>query len=163
MDKGSTVKFLTNDSIKDSRSDDCIEIVSDQNDATNVEATLPGKVRKSILDDIKLFQDAIARKKFTRWIMLLGGIFIFLSGILLIVTLNMSKEIDDKGRTNLKYWHNLNMLLKNKQKYWEQNKRILPPPQTPPPPQQFHTVRTFSITDRKIAETAGKLHTLTHI
>jgi hypothetical protein len=35
--------------------------------------------------------------------MLLGGIFIFLSGILLIVTLNMSKEIDDKGRTSLKY------------------------------------------------------------
>lgn len=103
MDKGSTVKFLTNDSIKDSRSDDCIEIVSDHNDATNVEETLPGKVRKSILDDIKLFQDAIARKKFTRWIMLLGGIFIFLSGILLIVTLNMSKEIDDKGRTRLKY------------------------------------------------------------
>ena len=103
MDKGSTVKFLTNDSIKDSRSDDCIEIVSDHNDATNVEATLPEKVRKSILDDIKLFQDAIARKKFTRWIMLLGGIFIFLSGILLIVTLNMSKEIDDKGRTSLKY------------------------------------------------------------
>lgn len=102
MDKGSTVKFLTNDS-KDSKSDDCIEIVSDHNDTTNVEVTLPQKARKSILDDIKLFQDAIARKKFTRWIMLLGGIFIFLSGILLIVTLNMSKDIDDKGRPSLKY------------------------------------------------------------
>lgn len=103
MEKGSTVKFLTNDTIKDSKSDDCIEIVSDHNDTTDVEATLPRKARKSILDDIKLFQDAIARKKFTRWIMLLGGIFIFLSGILLIVTLNMSKDIDDKGKTSLKY------------------------------------------------------------
>lgn len=66
------------------------EIVSDNN--------VPRKPRKSILDDLRLFQDAIARKKFTRWIMLLGGIFILLSGILLIVTLNMSKEIDDKVR-----------------------------------------------------------------
>jgi flagellar basal body-associated protein FliL len=56
------------------------------------------KTRKSILDDIKLFQDAAARKKLTRWIMILVGLFIVAGGILLIVTLNMSEDIDNKGK-----------------------------------------------------------------
>ena len=50
------------------------------------------------MDDVKLFQDAVARKKMTRWIMILVGLFIVTGGILLIVTLNMSEDIDSKGK-----------------------------------------------------------------
>ena len=34
----------------------------------------------------------------TRWIMILVGLFIVTGGILLIVTLNMSEDIDSKGK-----------------------------------------------------------------
>lgn len=96
MDNGHNVKFLQTTS-SSSEKDEDIEIVSEQYLPVETEKPVRRKPRKSILDDIRIFQDAAARKKLTRWIMVLGGVFIFLSGILLIVTLNMSKDIDDKG------------------------------------------------------------------
>ncbi|VDI35550.1 Hypothetical predicted protein [Mytilus galloprovincialis] len=97
MDNGHNVKFLQTTS-SSSEKDEDIEIVSEQYLPVETEKPVRRKPRKSILDDIRIFQDAAARKKLTRWIMVLGGVFIFLSGILLIVTLNMSKDIDDKVR-----------------------------------------------------------------
>ncbi|XP_063422469.1 uncharacterized protein LOC134706984 [Mytilus trossulus] len=97
MDNGHNVKFLQTTSLSSEKDED-IEIVSEQYLPVETEKPVRRKPRKSILDDIRIFQDAAARKKLTRWIMVLGGVFIFLSGILLIVTLNMSKDIDDKVR-----------------------------------------------------------------
>ncbi|CAG2196303.1 unnamed protein product [Mytilus edulis] len=65
------------------------------------------KHRTSILDDFKLFPNESTRKTLVRAILILTCMFIVLSGILLIVTLNMSEEIDDKVRQS-------NVLLREK-------------------------------------------------
>ena len=98
MEKPQYIKFLAIRMGPDGEIDDNIEVIS-----TEVEVlknTLPPlrKPRKSILDDIKIFQDEATRKKLTRGIMLIGSIFILLSGILLIVSLKMSKDIDEVGK-----------------------------------------------------------------
>ena len=105
MEWGNTVKFVTGElhecgNICSVTNEEDIEIVSEPFESTciNVENRSHKKPRKSSLDDIKLFQDAIARKKLTRWIMFLVGLFIVTGGILLIVTLNMSEDIDNKGK-----------------------------------------------------------------
>lgn len=56
------------------------------------------KHRSSILDNLKLFPNESTRKNLIRAILILTCMFVLLSGILLIVTLNMSEEIDDKGK-----------------------------------------------------------------
>ena len=107
MERGKTVKFVTGELQHDECGNTCsagneedIEIVSEpfESTCTNVEKRSDKKPRKSILDDIKLFQDAVTRKKMTRLIMVLVGLFIVTGGILLIVTLNMSEDIDNKGK-----------------------------------------------------------------
>lgn len=105
-ERGNTVKFVTDELQHDSgntcsvNNEEDIEIVSEQLEATctNVETRSHKKPRKSILDDIKRFQDAVDRKKLKRWIMILVGLFIVTGVILLIVTLNMSEDIDNKVR-----------------------------------------------------------------
>lgn len=96
METGHPVSFYPSEEQNDNESD--IEVLSGKCSPANCDQSSLRKPRKSILDDIKFFQDATRRKKFTRWVIVLGVIFIFLSGILLIVTLNMSSDIDDKGR-----------------------------------------------------------------
>ena len=106
MERANTVKFVTGELQHESgnacsvANEEDIEIVSEpfESTCTNVENRSHKKPRKSILDDIKLFQDAAARKKLTRGIMILVGLFIVAGGILLIVTLNMSEDIDNKGK-----------------------------------------------------------------
>lgn len=106
MERANNVKFVTGELQHESgntcsvTNEDDIEIVSEpfKSTCTNVENRSQKKPRKSILDDIKLFQDAVERKKMTRWIMVLVGLFIVTGGILLIVTLNMSEDIDNKGK-----------------------------------------------------------------
>jgi hypothetical protein len=106
MERGNTGKFVTGELQNESgntssvTNEEDIEIVSEpfETTCTIVENRSHKKPSKSILDDVKLFQDAVARKKMTRWIMILVGLFIVTGGILLIVTLNMSEDIDNKGK-----------------------------------------------------------------
>lgn len=99
MDTGHKVSFSPKD--RDNEDDNDIEVLSEKCLPMESNHRPLRKPRKSILDDIKFFQDAARRKKFTRWVIVLGVIFIFMSGILLIVTLNMSSDIDDKGKQHV--------------------------------------------------------------
>jgi len=95
---GNYIKFLAIRVSADGEIDDNIEIISTEIEVIDRTRDPLRKPRKSIIDDIKIFHDEAARKKLARGIMLIGSIFILLSGILLIVSLNMSKNIDEVGK-----------------------------------------------------------------
>lgn len=93
------IKFLAIRVSADGEIDDTIEVISTEIEVIDRTTDPLRRPRKSIIDDIKIFHDEAARKKLARGIMLIGSIFILLSGILLIVSLKMSKNIDEVGKT----------------------------------------------------------------
>lgn len=97
------VKFLAIHVLPDGEIDENIEVISTQYEVIDASKPSLRKHRKSILDDLKIFHDEAARKRLARGIMLIGSIFILLSGILLIVSLNMSKDIDEVGKKSSFY------------------------------------------------------------
>ena len=97
-ERSNYVKFLAISVPRDNVIDDTIEVISTHYEIVDVLSPPRRKPRKSILDDLKIFQDEVTRKRLARGVMLIGGIFILLSGILLIVSLSMSKNIDDIGK-----------------------------------------------------------------
>lgn len=92
------IKFLAIRVSADGEIDDTIEVISTEIEVIDRTTDPLRRPRKSIIDDIQIFHDEAARKKLARGIMLIGSIFILLSGILLIVSLNMSKNIDEVGK-----------------------------------------------------------------
>ncbi|VDI35551.1 Hypothetical predicted protein [Mytilus galloprovincialis] len=80
--------------------DDTIEVISTHYEIIEIKKFPPRQPRKSILDGLKIIQDEATRKKLVRGVLLIGGIFIFLSGVLLIVSFSMSKNIDDIVRNS---------------------------------------------------------------
>ena len=98
------IKFLAIRVSADGEIDDTIEVISTEIEVIDRTTDPLRRPRKSIIDDIKIFHDEAARKKLARGIMLIGSIFILLSGILLIVSLKMSKNIDEVGKTCFISW-----------------------------------------------------------
>lgn len=92
------VKFLALRVSPDGDIDDNIEIITTEYDVIDKTNRTLQKPRKSILEELKFFQDESTRKKLTRGIILIGSVFIFLSGILLVVSLSMTKDIDEVGK-----------------------------------------------------------------
>lgn len=83
--------------------DDTIEVISTHYEIIEIKKFPPRQPRKSILDGLKIIQDEATRKKLVRGVLLIGGIFIFLSGVLLIVSFSMSKNIDDIGKFHFSF------------------------------------------------------------
>lgn len=98
LESSNYIKFLAIRVSPDGEIDDNIEIISTEYDVIDKSNRTLQKPRKSILEELKFFQDEGSRKKLTRGIIVIGSVFILLSGILLIVSLSMSKDIDEVGK-----------------------------------------------------------------
>lgn len=98
IESSNYIKFLALRVSPDGEIDDDIEIISTEFDVIDKSSSPLQKPRKSILEEFKFLQDENTRKILTRGIIVIGSVFILLSGILLIVSLSMSKDIDEVGK-----------------------------------------------------------------
>lgn len=98
IESSNYIKFLAIRVSRNGEIDDDLEIISTEFDVIEQSSPSPDKPRLSIRDGKRFLLDDNTRRILTRGIIIIGSAFIIFSGILLIVSLSMSHDIDNVGK-----------------------------------------------------------------